>query len=437
QSDAKDPARGLFLVLKALAPGFWKHGEGACLINVTALDGQFGLAGSTDAPVEGAGTLGVAKSAAREWPLLRVKCIDLAPDLELFHWIDQVITEMHRPDAALEVGLTSHGRWHLQLQELPPADSPQLPLDDGAVLLVTGGACGITAEVTKALAAQQRLRLAVVGRSAVPEPEAASTIDILEPGALRQVLIAKYRARTGEVKPAEIEGALKRILKAREIRGNLLALQQAGAELCYHTLDVRDADAFGRLIDDVYARWGRIDGVLHGAGVIHDKLIGDKPADSFDAVYLTKATAALTLARKLRPDTLKFVVFFSSIAGRFGNAGQCDYSAANELLNKLSGRLRIAWPNVRTVSVGWGPWQGGMVSEELIRLYALRNIRPIPMAIGIQHCLDVLARPVMPEPELVITASLSRIVGSIQAGVQEQQRPPAHRRMLQRQQAVA
>ncbi len=65
----------------------------------------------------------------------------------------------------------------------------------------------------------------------------------------------------------------------------------------------------------------------------------------------------------MRGDALKFTVLFSSIAGRFGNVGQSDYAAANEILNKLAHWLDRRWPG-RVVSLIWGPWSGvGMVSQ--------------------------------------------------------------------------
>jgi len=411
------PARALFLALKALERDL-KEGAragGGWLINLTALDGQFGLKRSRLFAAEPAGTHGVAKCAAREWPHLRVKCLDLDPDLGVSGWVERVLAELRPDDRTLEIGHTNEGRWRLDLQQRQDHGTilPELELDAGAVILVTGGAYGITADVAKGLARNRRLRLVLVGRSPMPEPESPSTRNIAEPDALRQCLIGEMRSKHGAVRPAEIEAVFRRILKERLIRANLAVLEESGAEVDYRALDVRDASAFGRLIDDIYARWGRIDGVLHGAGAIDDKLIRDKTAASFDAVYGTKVVPALTLARKLDPAKLKFLVFFSSVAGRFGNAGQCDYSAANEVLNKLADRLNVEWPNVHTVSINWGPWDSGMVNDELLKLYASRNIRPIPVDTGVRHCLDVLKCRDRREPELVITASLAAIAAGL------------------------
>ncbi|BBA36102.1 type I fatty acid synthase ArsA [Methylocaldum marinum] len=412
-NDPLPEARALFLSLKALEQNFKEAPGGGWLINLTSLDGQFGLKRSRLFRAEPAGVLGVAKCAYREWPHLKVKCIDLDPGLSTRERVEKVVAELRSGDPTLEIGYNNDGRWRLDLQQRqdPGTIRPELELDPGAVVLVTGGAYGITADILKGLARNRRLRLAVVGRSPTPEPESPTTRDIADPDALRQFLIGEMRRESGKVKPAEVETVLRRILKERQIRSNLAAFREAGGEVDYHALDVRDAAAFGRMIEDVYARWGRIDGVLHGAGIIDDKLIRAKTAESFDAVYDTKVIPALTLARKLDPAKLKFLVFFSSVAGRFGNVGQCDYSAANEVLNKLADRLTVEWPNVHTVSINWGPWDSGMVNDELRKLYASRNIRPIPVETGVRKCLEVLERRDRQEPELVITASVEAIAG--------------------------
>src|SRR5262249_31726398 len=141
------------------------------------------------------------------------------------------------------------------------------------------------------------------------------------------------------------------------------------------------------LIDRMYQSHGRIDGVIHGAGIIEDKLIEDKKAESFDRVLRTKALSAFILSRKLRPESLKFLVFFSSVAGRFGNRGQADYAAASEILNKVALDLDRKWPG-RIVSINWGPWaKTGMVSSEVRRQFAERGVPLIEPSDG-RRALD-------------------------------------------------
>ncbi len=121
--------------------------------------------------------------------------------------------------------------------------------------------------------------------------------------------------------------------------------------------------AMAAVLNGWRARYGDPVGLIHGAGLIKDKLIREKTLESFDRVLGTKLEGALNLLRLVRPEALKFTAMFSSIAGRFGNVGQSDYASANEVLNKLAHWLDRRWPG-RVVSVIWGPWSGvGMVSQ--------------------------------------------------------------------------
>jgi NAD(P)-dependent dehydrogenase (short-subunit alcohol dehydrogenase family) len=380
---------------------------GGWFVNLTALDGQFGL---KDGPVSfaSAGTLGISKTLQREYPRLHVKTIDVEADISADLLAARLLEELTVEDDLLEVGLTRQGRWQLVLQPEPvPGNLLPLPLDEESVVLITGGASGVTAEVAKGLAATAKPRLILVGRSAWPEPE-SPRIRGLDKIALRKIFLEDARESQAPVVPAEIEQRVNRILKDREIRSNIETCTAAGAKVEYHSLDVRDAEQLGGLIDDLYARFGRIDGVVHGAGVLADKRIRDKTAASFVNVFRTKVDSALTLAQRLQPDRLQFLVFFGSVSGRFGNAGQVDYSAANEVLNKLADHLASRW-TARVVCINWGPWDAGMVDDELRRLYASRGIELIAVPDGVRAFLDELRVP-RRDAEVVISRSVEKFI---------------------------
>jgi len=412
-SDHRNDARALFLLLKVLGPALRRGAAAGAgrLVNLTAFDGRFGLGGPSALGVGSAGTLGVAKSAAREWSAVRVKCIDAAPGLEPAWLAERVVDEMAGSDGEVEVGFSAEGRCRIALAPRPLERGavPDLVLDAGAVVLVTGGAYGITADLARLLAENYRPHLVLVGRSALPADEDEATRAIVDQAELRRSLTAGLRAAQEKVTPVQVEAALNGILKERQIRANLEALREAGSTLEYHRLDVRDGAALGALVDDVYARLGRIDGVLHGAGVIGDKLIATKPLAAFDAVYDTKVVPALVLAARLRMPGLRFFAFLSSVAGRFGNIGQADYSAANEVLNKLAGQLSHAWPQLHAFAINWGPWDAGMVNDDLRRLYATRAIRTIAPAIGRRHFLDELELGPQRQAEIVVSSSIGQI----------------------------
>jgi NAD(P)-dependent dehydrogenase (short-subunit alcohol dehydrogenase family) len=383
---------------------------GGWFFNLTALGGQFGLEAGPVGSVHAAGTLGITKTLQREHPRLRVRAIDLDPAIPADLLSTRLLQELlEATDDSPEIGLTRNGRCRPTLKQAPVnGELPPLSLPEGAVILVTGGAHGVTSDVAQALAACSRPQLILVGRSPLPETETSHTQG-LDPAALRKLFLDEARRRGEAVRPADIERTVRRIVKERLIRANLDALQAAGATVEYHPLDVRNRKQFGRLIDDLYERYGSIHGVLHGAGVIDDKRIADKTTASFTEVFRTKVESVYTLADKLRPDGLKFLVFFGSVSGRFGNVGQVDYSAANEVLNKLAGHLARRWPT-RVVCINWGPWDGGMVSPELRTLYATRGIQLIPIADGAQALLTELRLPDHPGAEVVISCSVEQML---------------------------
>ena len=220
---------------------------------------------------------------------------------------------------------------------------------------MTGGARGITAEVAEELAQQYRPTLVIVGRTPLPAAdEASSTAHLEDPRELRAALLAIARESGLAPSPAQIERAYRQLLRDREVRRRLATMRTAGATVVYHAVDVAESKRFQDLIED--------------------KLVADKTPESFDRVFDTKTLSAFVLARTLRPESLRFLVFFSSIAGRFGNPGQADYVAANDLMNKLARRLDRMWPG-RVVAVNWSPWSGsGMVADGVARQFAERGL---------------------------------------------------------------
>ena len=173
-------------------------------------------------------------------------------------------------------------------------------------------------------------------------------------------------------------------------------------------MDIRDSAHLSSVLDGWRKLFGEPVGLIHGAGLIRDKLIRDKSLDSFDRVVGTKLDGALNVARLLRPESLRFSVFFSSIAARFGNRGQSDYAAANEALNKLATWLDGRWPG-RVVAPIWGPWSGiGMVSD-LENHLGSRGLGMISPELGVEALLNELLHGRKGDVEVVLAGDLGTL----------------------------
>ncbi|MGH9122759.1 MAG: SDR family NAD(P)-dependent oxidoreductase, partial [Acidimicrobiales bacterium] len=350
------------------------------------------------APRQPAGASGLLKAMALEYPELSLRCVDLPADevaSDPTGAAELLVGEVEEASGPLEVTWARGVRTTssvvaiglatgLPARRGTPAAAGTLRLNRDSVVLLTGGARGITAAVAAGVNARFGCQLEIVGRTdplAEEDPHLAGATDLRE--------MRRHLAEAGDLSPASIDSAARSALSRRQARSNLEALTAAGARVRYHRVDVTDSAALGGLVDDVYARHGRLDAVLHGAGIIDDRLMRDKDPASFASVYATKVDAARTILGRLLEGP-GLVVLFASISGVTGNRGQVDYAAANAALDSLA-RSSDGTQGWRVVSLDWGPWAGaGMVDEALQREYARRGVELIDLDQGVSCVLEVM-----------------------------------------------
>ncbi len=409
--------KSLFLLARGLADELQRSAEtgNALLLAATGMGGSFGSGSDAQladdfSPGQG-GIAGLIKSLAHEWPHVLVRVVDVERRTDAGRLAARLLAELGDTAGPIEIGYQGERRLTLQCVPGPleeTANAP-LPLRRDSTVLLTGGARGITAAVAMELARRYQPNLILVGRSPLPEEsEATDTAGITAASELKAALIARLRREGRPASPAIVESAYQRLLQDREIRSSIERLRQSGARVHYYQADVRDESALSAVLEDAYRRFGTIDGVIHGAGVIQDKLIRDKTPESYDRVFGTKVESALILSRRLKFEQLKFCVFFASVAGRFGNRGQSDYAAANEVLSKLAVHLDRRWPG-RVVSIAWGPWSTiGMVSE-LEKHLGQRGLQMIPPDVGPLFLDEELRLGHKGESEVVIAGDVGQL----------------------------
>ncbi|MEM7024021.1 MAG: SDR family oxidoreductase, partial [Pseudomonadota bacterium] len=382
--------RSALRAAKAVAPRFAERG--GVFVTVQDSGGSFGVEGLADSLGEAAwlaGLPGLVKTAALEWPQASVKAIDLEHGgRDAFTLATALADEMLAGGPEVEIGLRADGARLTLMEEALRVDAGELPLADEDVLVVTGGARGITAEGLKQLAAKRRLRLAMIGRTKL-EDEPTEVRSLQATADLKHALLEAARNRDESPTLREIGEAASRIQAGREARRNLSALEAQGAKVRYLTLDVRDACAVNAALERLRDEWGPIHGLIHGVGVLADKRIEHKSEAQFDLVFGTKVDGLQTLLRATRNDPLKVLCMFSSVAARAGNLGQADYAMANEVLNKVAiaeAQRRSSTCVVK--SINWGPWDGGMVDAGLRKHFADQGVGLIALDAGatfLQH----------------------------------------------------
>ena len=143
----------------------------------------------------------------------------------------------------------------------------------------------------------------------------------------------------------------------------LRRLQVGGCRVVYRRIDVANRDAVAGLIDGLVAEHGKVDGIVHCAGVTRDSFLVNKTAQQLHEVFEPKVTGLLNLDEASRGLALGCFILFSSLAGALGNVGQADYAAANGFMDAYARHrnslVAMQRRHGRTLSINWPLWADG------------------------------------------------------------------------------
>jgi malonyl CoA-acyl carrier protein transacylase len=360
---------------------------GTFLVAGTRMGGLHGQGRQgADAPLGGS-VCGFAKAYKRERPQVIVKAVDFELSASTWGIADALIAETLSDPGAVEIGFKNGLRWTLSLTEQPAANGePGLVLDKDSVFVVTGAAGGITSAIVADLAVHSGgtfYLLDLVGAPSRSDPYVASLRSDRE--ALKLRLIDEAKARGERPTPVAIDKQLMAIERVAAALAAIEAVEAAGGTAHYRSVDLRDGPAVAQVVDEVRARHGRIDVLLHAGGIEISRPLPDKPPEEFERVFDIKVDGFFSLLKAASGMPVGATVVFSSVAGRFGNTGQADYSAANALLCAMSRHLRKVWPGTRAIAVDWTAWGGiGMATRGSIpKIMEAAGIEMLPPEVGI------------------------------------------------------
>ncbi|MCP4753315.1 MAG: SDR family NAD(P)-dependent oxidoreductase [Proteobacteria bacterium] len=416
----------VFFIAKHLKPSLNQASRDgrACFVAVTRLNGKLGIGEPSNFSAIAGGLYGLVKTVNVEWGPVFCRAIDLSPDIAIHQAVDNIAAELTDPDRRLtEVGYGDRGRstlaaeveWYgLQALETPAR------IDSSSVFLISGGAKGVTAACVVKLAARYQCGFILLGRSEFTATEPDWAQDCCDDSELKKRCMNEFIAQGEKPTPVKIMKRLKPILAAREIEQTLRAISQTGGRVEYLSADINDAENLKKLLPPAVERLGPITGIVHGAGVLADKLIVDKTEEDFEAVYTTKISGLNSLLNCVAAESLDYLVLFSSAAGFYGNEAQSDYACANEILNKFAHLFKQRYPKSHVVAFNWGPWDGGMVTPELKKLFEQRNIDVIPIDVGAGIMVDELSTVNRNISQIVVGSSMV-IPGELEAELKTHQ----------------
>jgi NAD(P)-dependent dehydrogenase (short-subunit alcohol dehydrogenase family)/acyl carrier protein len=358
--------------------------EASFLVCAMRMGGLHGYGPQPAAAAMSGGTRGLAKAIAREREGMLVKVVDFEDGASAARVAGCLVDETLHDPAAVEVGWEGDLRFGVALTEQALTGQPleiesPAELPEGAVFIVSGGSGGITAPVVQDLARATRGRFYLLSRSALPSPQDADLALLRNDRETLKREIARRLTEAGDrATPSRVDAKLAALERAAATLETLAQVEQLGGRAVYLRCDVTDPQAVDAAVRQVLDAEGRVDVLVHAAGVDHSRKLENKPTEEFRQVVAVKAGGLFTLWKALesRQALPGYLAVFTSIAGRFGNSGQTDYAAANDLAGRMVAAIRAGHPEIHAVALDWGAWaEVGMAARGYIpRLMATAGI---------------------------------------------------------------
>ncbi len=289
---------------------------------------------------------GLSRTLSSEYSNLVCRCIDIEAETKA----EEIIYAMQHPG---DDSVTAHrnGRWYveeLDYLDIEVVDEHDFTFKSEGVYIISGGTGDIGLKICKYLSSKVNATIALINRSILPDVERWDEI------------IEKNENR-----------------KLCNILQSIIDIRSSGTQVLCYSADVSKMEEAGTVIKNLKREYGRINGIIHCAGVAGDGFIINKEREKFDSVLIPKVYGAWVLDYLTRDEDMDFFALFSSIASFMGYPGQGDYSAANSYLDAFSAFR--SKQGKRTLTINWPLWKdtgmGAGLEENIGMLFKpLQNI---------------------------------------------------------------
>ena len=292
---------------------------------------------STDSVMpEKTGALAFCKVLPQEDQSFVTHGIDISPircaeDLDAA--AECLFRELQTPATDAVVAWRGPNRW-VQVYEpiqVRKSSQPSKGLKTEGVYMITGGLGAVGLLIAEWIARAVRGKLLLVGRSPIPSRS-------------KWEEIVRQAAQTEQSRRIE----------------KLLALERMGAEVEIVQADVCDVMQMRQAVERCRERFGRLDGVIHGAGITSGptvfRLACDVRAEDCETQAGPKAVGLMVLEEVLAGSDVDFVMCLSSNASVLGGLGFTAYAAANLFMDAFVQRKQFERSKTRWLSTNWDHW---------------------------------------------------------------------------------
>ncbi|MEW6333983.1 MAG: SDR family NAD(P)-dependent oxidoreductase, partial [Thermodesulfobacteriota bacterium] len=277
-----------------------------------------------------------------------------------------------------------------RVQDAALSEAPDFTLNRGDVVVVSGGGKGITAWLARALAPFGP-RLLLLGRTRLDASIDYDALLAME-GPIESAVRTYLKEHRPEAAKTGLDAELGKIMAGAEVRETILDLRSRGMEVEYHCCDVTREESVSSVLEGAVRRYGRIDGIIHGAGILRDSFMEFMTREDFLRVMDVKLTGAWNLYNAAGSHGLRFMVGLSSIVAALGNIGQTNYCSANRAMGALLRALPGEAEGVATKTLLMPPIDGaGMAGDAEIK--ALMKLRGMADAyVHVKELMELFCR---------------------------------------------
>lgn len=323
-----DPASGL-LSLTALLRALARR-KADCDIEVWLLTQGLAQVESSDVlDPQAALLLGPAMCGPQEYDGISIRCLDLPAASAAWPAPERLLAVIGSSPAERLLAPRGDRLWVRQFDQLA-ARKPVFALPAGGVHLITGGLGTIGLDLAEHLAERLGGHFILTGRTPFPEPGQWDYWLARHPGD---------------------DATSMRIRRLRQITS-------LGCTVLVRAADVADAARMREIAEEARDRFGRIDGIIHAAGITGQRtfqMLDEATASSVGPVLRAKVAGTQVIGDLASRHQPGYVLLLSSNVSILGGIGACAYSAANHFLNAYAQQRHQA-TGTRWLSVSIEEW---------------------------------------------------------------------------------